>query len=38
VRDVRTHCDDNSAECQEMLKNIRVIMDDAPQDDQSLLV
>jgi hypothetical protein len=28
VKDVRTHCDKNGAECQEMLHNISEIMDD----------
>ncbi|MGB6686394.1 MAG: magnesium chelatase domain-containing protein [Terracidiphilus sp.] len=32
VRDVRTHCDEDSIECQEMLGNIREIMDDSPQE------
>jgi hypothetical protein len=29
VKDVRTHCDEDNAECQEMLRNISEIMDDA---------
>jgi hypothetical protein len=36
VRDVRTHCDDDSAECQEMLQNIRMVMDDVSENDSSL--
>ena len=30
VRDIRTHCNEGSGECQEMLSNIREIMDNAP--------
>ena len=33
VRDIRTHCDEDSAACQEMLRNIRIIMDDSPEED-----
>jgi hypothetical protein len=36
VRDIRTHCEENSVECQGMLENIRMIMDDASEDDPSL--
>jgi hypothetical protein len=35
VRDVRTHCDEDSAECQQMMQNIREIMDDASKENSS---
>jgi hypothetical protein len=36
VRDIRTHCDEDGAECQEMLQNIRMIMNDATDKNGSL--
>jgi len=31
VRDIRTHCGEDSVECQEMVNNIREIMDEHPE-------
>ncbi len=35
VRDVRTYCGEDNAECQEMLSNIRMIMDDSTEKNPS---